>query len=83
MAASDLVQVQTIADRGVNEAHVPLTDLQAMFAGISALALDMRAEDAAASMRTFTCAPQKGLAGAVPACARSLQRDGQDLPRAV
>ena len=57
-----MVQVQAIADRGVNEAHVPLTDLQAMFAGISALALDMVGlKDAAASMRTFTRAPRKGL----------------------
>jgi hypothetical protein len=59
---ADMVHVQAIAERGLNEGHVPLIDLQAMFGGIPALALDMVGlKDAAASMRTFTRAPRKGL----------------------
>ena len=60
---AEMVHVQAIADRGVNEAHVSLADMQAMLAGIPAVALDMTPwlKETAASMRGFTRAPRKGL----------------------
>lgn len=58
-----MVRVQAIAERGVNEAPVSLADMQAMFAGIPAVALDMIPwlKEAATSMRGFTRAPRQGL----------------------